>query len=867
MVFARLAASLLLCLCVVAQAQLTVRVDSSTGAPRLLVNGKPVRSRIFWGAPGRSALTLKPGGEMVSFEFSPLDDEPNRATMHFRFGQQAGDIYLDDIHVVDLDTGRDVLPTQDFTAPDSFTREWFTWPTGDANTVGSVAVEPGVGRDGSPGLHVRLTDPPDGKWPDWHFYHNANLALQANHRYRVDFWAKATPERNVSVAFYRPGATYTFLGGPPGCFESQIKLAAKVGVNFVSFPCPMPWPAPGQEADWRGVDSVCAQVLRANPNALLLPRVGMDPPTWWREAHPDLVMRWEDGSTPAGAVVCSPEYRKEACERLAALVEHLEATFGDHVAGYHPCGQNTGEWFYRDTWGAKLNGYAPADEVGWRQWLSATYPDDAALQAAWGDPKVTRSGATVPSAAARHAAPFGIFRDPVSERAIIDFTHFQQQAMAELVCELAHAVRVASAGRKLVVFFYGYLFEFAPVVNGPGTSGHYDLSRVLQCPDIDVLCSPISYFDRGPGQSAPSMTAAESVALAGKLWLNEDDTATFLSSGNAPGHHERVDTLEGSAAELIRNVAQESTRNFGTWWMDLGATGWFNHAGLWAEMERLRPMDEYFLDNPTPFRPEVACVIDEESMMRVAAGGALVSRPGVYEIRRPLGRMGAPYGQYLTADVIAGRVPARMFVFATPWVLSAQQRAGLLSATRGAARIWCYAPGYFDGYTMPSQAMRELTGFDLQPVTPPQAWAEPTEAGKRLGLTAGWGIQKPCKPLFAAADATGDEVLATYPDGSAAVAWRKGPSGLSVFVGAPGISAELLRAVAREAGVHLFVETDCNVYANGPFVAVHGAADGPVTLDTARPGPVTDALTGQVVAQGPRFTIDLRKNESRVFRY
>ena len=90
---------------------------------------------------------------------------------------------------------------------------------------------------------------------------------------------------------------------------------------------------------------------------------------------------------------------------------------------------------------------------------------------------------------------------PVAERPVIDFTEFQQEAMADCVCQLARAVREATHGRKLVVFFFGYVFEFGAIYNGPGTSGHYALRRVLECPDIDVLCSPISYFDRGPGQS------------------------------------------------------------------------------------------------------------------------------------------------------------------------------------------------------------------------------------------------------------------------------------------------------------------------------------------------------------------------------
>ena len=58
------------------------------------------------------------------------------------------------------------------------------------------------------------------------------------------------------------------------------------------------------------------------------------------------------------------------------------------MAGYHPCGQNTGEWFYQETWGPALNGYAQGDLRAWRQWLKERYTDDAALRAAWRDPQV-----------------------------------------------------------------------------------------------------------------------------------------------------------------------------------------------------------------------------------------------------------------------------------------------------------------------------------------------------------------------------------------------------------------------------------------------------------------------------------------------
>ena len=54
--------------------------------------------------------------------------------------------------------------------------------------------------------------------------------------------------------------------------------------------------------------------------------------------------------------------------------------------------------------------------------------------------------------------------------------------------------------------------------------------------------------------------------------------------------------MEKTNQELLRNTAQCALRNFGTWWMDLGATGWFNDRRMWAEMGRLAALDEPLLE-------------------------------------------------------------------------------------------------------------------------------------------------------------------------------------------------------------------------------------------------------------------------------
>lgn len=847
----------------------SVRVDASSGVPRLMVDGKPARARLFWGQPGTGPVRLTPEGAAISFEFTAAHTELDKGTMHLRFGPTPGEIDLDDIRVVDVQSGQAVVPLCDFEGGiASFDRAWTTWPPPEKNTVGTWKVEPGRGANGSAGLHVTLRSPAAGPWPDFHIYHHPNLALRAGRRYRVSLWARAQPARDLQVAFYRYGPTFVLLGGAPGPFESQVSLAAKAGIDLVSFPVDLPWPKPGQPADFQAADAQVADVLRVNPQALLLPRIPVDPPGWWLAAHPEEAMVW-DTMPPAraNAVVASPIFRREAAQQLAALVTHLESRFGPHMAGYHPCGQHTNEWFYQDSQGATLSGYAPADLRGWRAWLTQRYADDKALQAAWGDAKAQRSAATIPTPEARRASPAGALRDPASERTLIDFAQYQQEAMADCALAMARAVRQASGGRKLVALFYGYTFEHGYMNNGPAASGHYALRRVLDSPDVDLLCAPISYFDRGPGGSAPVMSAGESVALAGKLWLQEDDTRTHRASSP---HQMRlrfgVDTLEQSNHLLLRNLGSCAVRDFGTWWMDLVAEGWFNEPGIWEPMTKLKALDEAMLREPTPFRPEVAAVIDEASMQRVTPAGAAATKVGVYDVRRPLGRMGAPFGQYLLDDALAGRVRAKLYVMLTAWRLTPQERQKLREATRGSLRLWCYAPGFQEDGRTTLEGMGELTGFAIKRVDGQPARAEPTPAGRAMGIVSTIGTGSATTPLFAAADATTEETLATYPDGSAAVALRQEKDGWSLFVGPPGLTPDLLRAAVRRSGAHLWTQEDCNVYANGPFVVLHASQDGPVELDTGSPGKVSDVVTGESLGPGPHLRLPMKTGETRVLR-
>ena len=107
-------------------------------------------------------------------------------------------------------------------------------------------------------------------------------------------------------------------------------------------------------------------------------------------------------------------------------------------------------------------------------------------------------------------------------------------------------------------------------------------------------------------------------------------------------------------------------------------------------------------------------------MCHLTGGSSVLARPLVYEARAALGRSGAPYGQYLLGDVVAGRVPARLQFLLAAWSLTAADRDGLRAQRRpGTTRVWCYAPGYSDGTRRDPDLIRQTCGFQVRLVDLP----------------------------------------------------------------------------------------------------------------------------------------------------
>ncbi|MBP7462090.1 MAG: T9SS type A sorting domain-containing protein, partial [Candidatus Delongbacteria bacterium] len=328
-------------------------------------------------------------------------------------------------------------------------------------------------------------------------------------------------------------------------------------------------------------------------------------------------------------------------------------------------------------------------------------------------------------------------------------------------------------------------------------------------------------------------------------------------------------TRNETQSVLLRNTVQAILRGVGSWWMDHGAGtggGWFDDPALWQVMSDLRPIDQALLDRPKRFEPEMAAIIDETSMLVMAGGTTLLGSNLIFQSRAVLGRSGAPYGQYMMEDALAGKIPAKLQIFLNAWALTPEQRTQLVKNRQsGVTRVWCYAPGYVLPDRFDIDAMTELTGFEFRKVNLSSAVVSPTPLGIGMGLKTPWGPARKVMPMFRVV-ASEDEILATYTNQSAAVAFRRSDQGIDVFIGTPQLNTELIRVLAKLAGVHLYADQDAAIWAAEGYVSVHAVNDSPLVLHITDSVAVTDAISGEMIGIGPQIALNLKTGDTRLLK-
>lgn len=89
---------------------------------------------------------------------------------------------------------------------------------------------------------------------------------------------------------------------------------------------------------------------------------------------------------------------------------------------------------------------------------------------------------------------------------------------------------------------------------------------------------------------------------------------------------------------------------------------------------------------------------------------------------------------------------------------------------------------------------------------------------------------------------------------------------LNVYSGVLQLPASLLRTLAREAGVHIYCDTDDVTTAGNGLVGIHASSDGTKTSNLPREHSVTNALTGESLGKSESFKFEMKMGDTRLLR-
>ncbi len=602
-----------------------------------------------------------------------------------------------------------------------------------------------------------------------------------------------------------------------GVLIEELRLAAKADIPFFTVNLPLGWLKTDEEAA-----EILERFCAAHPEGYFLLRTWIGPNGRWVNEHPDECITKANGERLRMASPSSVPWREET-ERLLRerLHQVITGPHGHRFLGIALHYLQTAEWFYPQT--NEFMDYSPANLAAFRAWLKQTYRREKTLRKAWNSTEVTFNNAEFPTPEEREAAAWGPFRDPAKHQAAMDMQRFQSELIAETIAHFAGVVKDVTDGRSLMATFYGYCLELNN--NGPRAlahSGHLAFARILECPDVDLILAPYSYFQRELGQPGHFHLPVDSVALHGKLAIMEEDSYTHLAQEppkgiTAPGWNNRTKSLPETLSLSRRNYGNFLTHRCGLWFFDLLSDGRWNDKTFWNSTALLRRMAAE-LRSEGPFRPEVAFLVNEKAvpLLRSTTHPYLLHSLSYW--RAELARIGTPVGYYLQSDLPRLPDSVKVLILANPYVLT-RPEARLLDdlLERGGTVIYTYAVDVMGDGAPDAARVSKATGFEVEARfddIPMSFRDDPAGHAYKMG-GALW------KPRFVVTSEDVD-VLTRYTETEeVSCAARPSGNGVVVYTAAPRLSAATLRTIAERAGVHRYWDTPGMTGVVGPYLIVH----------------------------------------------
>lgn len=650
---------------------------------------------------------------------------------------------------------------------------------------------------------------------------------------------------------------------------SQVKLAAEEGdIHLHQVNAYLPPANSSGERNYNGIRSSMALPLSGDKEAKVVLRLVLGEYTQFQLYEEGDRVKFPDGSLGDMISLASDQWLEYAEQTLKDIIAFIrsEPEYAASVVGYIPAAGETGEWF-QHRFREKGIDISDANTDKFRAWLHEKYEGNAELLAeAWAEPGITFESARIPGDVLFRGwlihKPQTLY-DKAEDQRVRDYLDYYNDMTASRINHLAKVAKEATEGQSLVGMFYGYLFDLPDAM-----SGHFSLKKTLESPDIDFFSAPVSYANRNEGQIGAAMSLTDSIRANGKLWINEDDFRSPIATNasEAGDGQPFIKSVEALTEVYRRELGFLMQAGTGGWPMDLFGRGWYDDAGFWQEIGALRELYERYASiRPAP-SPDVVLIVDEEGLV-LGADAWHVNRYLLGELRDELYRSGVSFGTYLRSDLEQGLVPeAKLYLMAGSYRLQADSVGRLKEQLHGAGKTVVWMHGF--GMTDP-EIVKELTGMQIVntgektlagiAVTDQFRKEMPNYTGDKAGTG---GVLE----LWSLASDKGVEVLGTT-DGYTTLARKKMKNSQQLFYGSFVMQAQLIRALAQQAGVHVFSDSFDVIKANGNMIVMHTTGEGQRTIRFTSKADVYEQFTGQWYTGIEELQFNAAQSKTYLFFY
>ncbi len=326
------------------------------------------------------------------------------------------------------------------------------------------------------------------------------------------------------------------------------------------------------------IDKKIGLILNKNPNAFIFPRINVELSKEWELDNEDELN--DIGLNNGDHRVClsSRKWIEEVKKELKIVITYIqEQSFAKNIIGYQIAGSMTEEWMafeYNGSQG-KRSRELFLEEVKKNRYQNNEH----------------------------------------------DYHKFLNVQITNVISELAAYIKELTDHRLIVGSFYGYTYCLTS-----WGFGHSALANLLECKDIDFICSPLSYWlGREVGKPCPYMSPVSSILLHNKMYFAENDTRTSLSVFYSANKNYHTPIWKGPNEEysiemLKYHYSKALTHLHSYWWFDLWG-GWYKNNTYHNLFKKLLKISRNNLECENKSLNQVAVISDEDESMNDTSFG------------------------------------------------------------------------------------------------------------------------------------------------------------------------------------------------------------------------------------------------------